>query len=398
MKIISSLFLIFTVILLSCKSAPNPLDEIKNIESITDKIQYIEKSMQGKLDNDTFDQLSFILAQAYYKLGSFDKMGKLVNGIIVRNTGDGKTLDYIARNLAEKGVQLNDAVLASETAIKWTRKPNMKLKPDDYSVIAWEQRNKWKLSSYLDTYGIVLDKLELRGRAESAFKEAFNLDDENVDALLHLAKLDITKSNFIEAFEYAVKARVLGEEEKAGEIARQSYYGWKKTDEGFSEEYDGQYELLQIAHRETMINTILNIEAPDFTLKDIMGDKVSLKDYRGKIVLVDFWATWCPPCREELPVYQELKDEYAGDDIVFLAISTDKDTSKVIPFIEKYGYNFTVLYDKGMKVEYNVAGIPTVFIIDQAGVIRYKHVGYRPDAGEIWRAQIAELKSKPVEY
>ncbi len=397
MKKISSFILILALLLLSCKSAPDPLEEIKNIENITEKIQYIEKSMQGKLDNDTFDQLSYMLAQAYYKLGNYDKMGKLVNGIIVKNTGDGNALNYIARNLAEKGVQLNDAILASETAIKWTRKPNTRSKPDDISLSAWKQRNKWKLSSYLDTYGIVLDRLELRGRAEASFKEAFTLDDENVDALLHLAILNQNKSNFMEAFEYAVKARVLGEEERTGEIARESYYNWKKTDEGFNEEYDRQYDLLMLAYKESMIKTILEIDAPEFTLKDINGNKISLKDYRGKIVFVDFWATWCPPCREELPVYQEIKDEYEDADVVFLAISTDKDTSKVIPFIEKFGYDFTVLYDDGMKVEYNVAGIPTVFIIDQAGVIRYKHVGYRPDAGEIWRAQITELKSKQIE-
>ena len=390
MKITS--FLLVIIILLSCKSAPDPLVEVEGIENITDKIIYIEKAIQGRLDNETFDELSYMLAKAYDKLGSYDKMAKLVKAIKEKNSGNGKVLSYIALNLAEKGVELDNALLAAETSISWIRTVKSADKPDNISFQAWKQRNKWTMSSYLGTYGVVLVKLDLLARAETTFREAISLDDENVDAVLNLARLCIHNSRFTEAFELAVKVRIMGEEDDAQEIAMESYSSWKKTDEGFRAEYDKQYEQLKEAHKVSMVTNIMSMDAPDFTLNDIAGNTVSLKDFRGKIVFIDFWATWCPPCKEELPVYQAMKNEF--EEIVFLAISTDKDTSKVIPFIESNGYNFTVLYDDGAKLEYNVAGIPTVFIVDHEGIIRYKHVGYRPDAEEIWRAQIDELERR----
>ena len=287
MKITS--FLLVIIILLSCKSAPDPLVEVEGIENITDKIIYIEKAIQGRLDNETFDELSYMLAKAYDKLGSYDKMAKLVKAIKEKNSGNGKVLSYIALNLAEKGVELDNALLAAETSISWIRTVKSADKPDNISFQAWKQRNKWTMSSYLGTYGVVLVKLDLLARAETTFREAISLDDENVDAVLNLARLCIHNSRFTEAFELAVKVRIMGEEDDAQEIAMESYSSWKKTDEGFRAEYDKQYEQLKEAHKVSMVTNIMSMDAPDFTLNDIAGNTVSLKDFRGKNVILYFY-------------------------------------------------------------------------------------------------------------
>ncbi|HEY6191919.1 MAG TPA: redoxin domain-containing protein [Bacteroidota bacterium] len=122
-------------------------------------------------------------------------------------------------------------------------------------------------------------------------------------------------------------------------------------------------------------------EANNFTLPDLKGINHSLKDYRGKMVVLDFWATWCGPCVAELPHLQKLADSLKNDpDIVFLAVSTDLDSSVVREFLDKNKYTLTVLCNIiDISTMYNVEGIPTLFIIDQNGKIRYKHVGFDPN-------------------
>ncbi len=121
--------------------------------------------------------------------------------------------------------------------------------------------------------------------------------------------------------------------------------------------------------------------APDFDLLDLEGNHVKLSDYRGKTVVLDFWATWCPPCRRALPHLQELQDEYADQGIVVVAIATDQQGLKVVkPFVEQQGFTFKVVLG-GAEVANAFGGvrsIPTTFFITPDGRIAGKFVGYRP--------------------
>jgi peroxiredoxin len=118
--------------------------------------------------------------------------------------------------------------------------------------------------------------------------------------------------------------------------------------------------------------------APDFALSTLKGDSVRLADLRGKVVFLNFWATWCPPCREEMPfmvaLYQRLKERR----FEMLAVSIDtKGEAAVGPFVEKYALPFPVLLDPDSKIYklYGLTGIPETFIIDQNGVIHMKIIG-----------------------
>lgn len=112
--------------------------------------------------------------------------------------------------------------------------------------------------------------------------------------------------------------------------------------------------------------------APDFLLEDTEGNKVSLADLRGKAVLVNFWATWCPPCRAEMPSMDKLNQAMAGEDFVMLAINVEENGREVIPgFLAKSPHSFTVLYDdKGIVQDhYGVYRFPESFVIRKDGVI-----------------------------
>ncbi len=117
--------------------------------------------------------------------------------------------------------------------------------------------------------------------------------------------------------------------------------------------------------------------APNFNLKDLNGKDVNLKNLRGKIVLIDFWDTWCPPCVRALPHLQEIHMETMDQDIVIVAVAAGRDgDSAVRSFIKKNGYSFTtVVADRSVLDSYKIGGIPATFIIDAKGIIHSKWVG-----------------------
>ena len=117
--------------------------------------------------------------------------------------------------------------------------------------------------------------------------------------------------------------------------------------------------------------------APDFTLPDMNGKSATLSDWRGKLVLLNFWASWCAPCRQEMPLLQATHEAYADDGLVVLSINMKEEAQRVESFVEDMGLAFTVLLDEGADVAklYRVRGAPTTYFIDREGVIRQRHVG-----------------------
>ena len=121
-------------------------------------------------------------------------------------------------------------------------------------------------------------------------------------------------------------------------------------------------------------------KAPDFTLYDIKGKKVTLSSFKGKAVFLNFFATWCPPCREEMPTIQKLYDKLKMKGFALITVSVDNNGKEaVIPFIQKNGYSFPVLLDEDHSAsnKYDVSGIPNTYFIDKKGNIVDHSVGSR---------------------
>ena len=120
-------------------------------------------------------------------------------------------------------------------------------------------------------------------------------------------------------------------------------------------------------------------KAPDFVLRNLEGREVKLSDYAGKVVILDFWATWCPPCRAEIPHFVQLQKEWGSKGLQVIGVSLDREGVKVLkPFAKKYRMNYLVLIgdSKVVKVYGSIRSIPTTFVIDRNGIIYKKYVGY----------------------
>jgi thiol-disulfide isomerase/thioredoxin len=115
--------------------------------------------------------------------------------------------------------------------------------------------------------------------------------------------------------------------------------------------------------------------APDFALEQLGGGRVALADLRGKPVIVDFWATWCAPCEESIPVLVEFQKKYAGR-VHVLGVSVDWEREAVAPFAKEHGMNYPVLFgDESLALDYGAPGFPALFVIDAQGLIAEAHVG-----------------------
>lgn len=125
--------------------------------------------------------------------------------------------------------------------------------------------------------------------------------------------------------------------------------------------------------------------APDFQLPNLEGQYISLSSLRGKPVLINFWATWCPPCREEMPYLQQVYDGWSGKGLVLLTIDIGESAATIKEFMQNNNLTMPVLLDTSQSIAqmYNITAIPTTFLIDKDGIIRVKRIGAFPSTEAI---------------
>lgn len=141
---------------------------------------------------------------------------------------------------------------------------------------------------------------------------------------------------------------------------------------------------------------LVNKKAPEFTLNSLDGKAVSLGEFKGRIVFLDFWASWCPPCKKEMPEINRLAAKFKEADMAVVAVSVDKKKEHAGSFISTIpgvSKSITVLHDPESSVvsSYMAQAMPTSFIIDRSGVIRFVHFGYRENDPAEWVKEIESL-------
>lgn len=289
-----------------------------------------------------------------------------------------KTSDHL--ELAEEFSRL-----ATEYARNEWKNPTGK-KPDYMTQKQWEANNKYTYAMYADTYGMVMYRMGQYKKGLPFAKEAAitihkgnNTDQNNTYALL--AEKALPKKQYIKEIEEFVKNGKSTGEMK--EILKRVYVKEKKSEAGFEEHIAALQKESYIRLLEELRKSMINETAPAFALLDLDGKKVNLSELKGKVVVADFWATWCGPCKASFPGMQKLVNKYKEDpNVKFVFIDTwergDAKEKNAAEFIASNKYTFHVLMDNEDKVvaEYKVEGIPTKFVIDKKGMIRFKSIGF----------------------
>ncbi|MBC7954312.1 MAG: TlpA family protein disulfide reductase [Cytophagales bacterium] len=133
--------------------------------------------------------------------------------------------------------------------------------------------------------------------------------------------------------------------------------------------------------------------APDFTLRTLSGPNMRLQEHRGQVVLVNFWATWCGPCRKEMPHLNRIADKYRSSGLVMLGVNVDDDVRNAADVATKLGVKFPVLLDTDKKVSrlYDLNSMPSTLVIDRSGRVRFLHRGYQDGYEDQYDKQIRDL-------
>ncbi|MEM7079513.1 MAG: TlpA disulfide reductase family protein [Pseudomonadota bacterium] len=120
--------------------------------------------------------------------------------------------------------------------------------------------------------------------------------------------------------------------------------------------------------------------APDFTLKELGGGNLRLEEYRGQVVLINFWASWCGPCRQEMPILDRLHQRYEDTGFAVLGVNVEGEVAPAQKIVDKTNVTFPVLIDEGQEVSemYDLEAMPSTVVVDRDGVVRYMHRGYKP--------------------
>ena len=257
-------------------------------------------------------------------------------------------------------------------------------KPDYLTRKQFEKSNENTYAQFADTYAMVMFRMGNYKKGVEYAKEAAITINKGADADLNntyslLAEKALPKKQYVKDIEQFVKDGKSTSEMK--DILKRAK--GLNSDASFEDYYTSLQKEAYMKMVEDLRKTILNTNAASFALLDLDGKKVQLAELKGKVVIVDFWATWCGPCKASFPSMQKMVTKYKDDpNVKFVFIDTwerGEDKKKdAQEFITKNKYTFHVLQDNEDKVvaDYKVGGIPTKFVIDKQGTLRFKAIGW----------------------
>jgi len=298
---------------------------------------------------------------------------------------DANLLNSVAWEWIEKGENLEQAVQIARKGVDIALNPPPGARPTYFSDEMWKQQSAYSAAMVLDTYGFGLYKLGKYADAEAAVQQAYDINKgAEADITERLLMVYNQNGKYERALEAGREAVERGKTtDRLIEYYRAAYTKARGSDSGFDAVLADAREAGARDMKEKVLKSRLNKPAVQFTLKDVAGKTVRLADFKGKVVVVDFWATWCGPCKASFPTLQKICDRYEKNpDVKFLALDTWENVSGkeredlVKKFLKDNTYTFHVLFDEDYVEKYGVEGIPSKFVIDRKGSLAFRSIGF----------------------
>ncbi|MDN5288405.1 MAG: resA 6 [Mucilaginibacter sp.] len=337
------------------------------------------------------DYMRAQLASGYLKKGNMEAYEKYA-AQVKEKSGLAMGINNVAFEWAQKGEKLDEAEKLSRQSLDFVQESIKKPVARPYTSLKSAVKNSQSsYDMYADTYAFILYK---EGKYAEALKYQQGVYDHNTSnntetnehyvlILNALGKYAASKQVIQNAIKDNKGSAVLKDELK------KAYVGLNKNETGYDQYLASLTAIAKKKSLEELIKQMISQPALPFALKDLDGNTVSLASLKGKTIIVDFWATWCGPCKASFPGMQMAVNKYKDDpNVKFLFIDTwengDNYVDGVKKFITDNKYTFNVLLDekgsdgKQSKVvsQFEVSGIPTKFIIDKNGIVRFKKVGF----------------------
>ncbi len=339
--------------------------------------------------SDAEEYMTETFLKAVGQTVDYKKLENIFEKYHISNNLKGQILHFVSNKLQEKNENLTQALEIAKQSLQIAKNeiasPGEK-KPYDQTEHEWLYSRKKNYASIAGTYALIEYKLgNLKigfpyiKEAAIAINQGKNIELNNIYILY--AKQLLSQKDFQSSLERFIINGAA--DDNAIVSLKKLYKPSKKMWEDYYAELQSQ--AAKQAQKE-LVKTMVNLSAPDFALFDRQGQKVELKSLKNKVVVLDFWATWCGPCKASFPAMQEMVEKYKNDSsVVFLFIDTweriDDQKEKemaVNKFIDDHKYDFRVLLDHESKVvvSYGVSGIPTKIVIDKKGNIRFISMGF----------------------